>query len=142
MEQDRAGKGQAQAAVAVLAVVDSGRSHRQERAESKAEGAVVKAWDTVREVAKQKAVEQESRIEKGKTTMPRGDGTGPAGQWPGTGRGQGSCGAGQRRGMGRGQSGRGLGMGAGRGQGSGQGTGAKLIDTLLNIVSESINKNK
>jgi len=138
MEQDRAGKGQAQAAVAALAAVDSERAHRQEPAKSKAEGAVVKAWDTVRDVAKQKTVEQESRIEKGKTTMPRGDGTGPAGQGLGTGRGQGPCGAGQRRG----QNSRGLGMGAGRGQGSGQGIGAKLIDTVLNVVSDRINKNK
>jgi len=31
--------------------------------------------------------------------MPKGDGTGPIGQGPGTGRGRGPCGGGQRKGL-------------------------------------------
>ncbi len=57
--------------------------------------------------------------------MPRGDGTGPAGQGPGTGRGQGGCMTGNRgqgQGAGRGQK-RGQGLGMGRGRQRGQGTG-------------------
>ncbi len=49
-------------------------------------------------------------------TMPRGDGTGPQGQCPGTGRGTGGC-----RNKGVGGSGQGTGGGGGAGQGRGQG---------------------
>jgi len=50
----------------------------------------------------------------GGDAMPRGDGTGPAGQGAGTGRGMGSCGAGGGKGAGRGRR---QGQGTGRGQG-------------------------
>jgi len=61
MEQDRVGKGQAPAKVAVLAAVDSARAQRQEPVKDKAQGkagreavwaVVVEAWDAVRGVAK------------------------------------------------------------------------------------------
>ncbi len=58
------------------------------------------------------------------TMMPRGDGTGPLGQGPGTGKGRGGCKrdsggpAGQSRGMGQGR-------GQGQRRGSGQGKGKK-----------------
>jgi len=54
--------------------------------------------------------------------MPRFDGTGPAGQGPGTGWGMGPCGAGRRRGYG-GRYGRGYGAGWGFGGGRGRGFG-------------------
>ena len=57
------------------------------------------------------------------SNMPRGDGTGPAGQGPGTGRGRGPCGGGRGTGMGKGQ-GRGQGQGQGQDQGTGRGQGA------------------
>jgi predicted Fe-Mo cluster-binding NifX family protein len=66
--------------------------------------------------------------QKGVTNMPRGDGTGPAGQGAGTGKGRGGCKtgtggqAGQGRGLGRGQGRRG-GQGKGQGQGQNQGQG-------------------
>ena len=53
--------------------------------------------------------------------MPRGDGTGPAGQGPLTGRGLGRCAGNDAPGYGNGFFGRGFGMGWGRGFGFGRG---------------------
>jgi len=59
--------------------------------------------------------------------MPRGDGTGPAGEGRKTGRGQGSCGRNsqnsQDQGVRSGRRGAGQGRGGGRGQGQGRGSG-------------------
>ena len=68
--------------------------------------------------------------------MPRGDGTGPAGQGPGTGRGMGPCGDGRGRGGGRG---RGQGTGGGRGMGGGMMTsdGPVGIQNMQELTSQN-----
>ncbi len=56
--------------------------------------------------------------------MPRGDGTGPAGQGPLTGRGAGRCAGNDVPGYGNGFFGRGFGFARGPGRGTGFGRGA------------------
>jgi len=124
MEQDRAGKGQAPAAGAALAVVDSEKGQRQEPLKCKAE-AVAGVATVLAAAAKTEAVEQKTRIEKGRTTMPAGNGMGPQGMGPMTGRGMGFCAGaavpgfitvpGRGFGMGCGRGFRGRGVGGGRG---------------------------
>ena len=104
MEQDRTEKALAQVAGAGLAAVDSEKAQRQELEKGKAMGAVdvataspeaAKAWVA----ATAEAVEQIIQTEKGATTMPARNGTGPMGMGPMAGRGMGSlrrrsCGSG------------------------------------------------
>ncbi len=67
--------------------------------------------------------------------MPRGDGTGPAGQGPLTGRGAGRC-AGNNAGYGGGFFGRGFGLGRGFGRGFGFGAANTPVQTPYNATSE------
>ena len=121
MEQDRTEKALAQVAGAGLAAVDSEKAQRQELEKGKAMGAVdvataspeaAKAWVA----ATAEAVEQIIQTEKGATTMPARNGTGPMGMGPMAGRGMGVCAAGVVAPASINMTpGRGFGMGCGRG---------------------------
>ncbi len=128
MERDRVEKGQAQAEVAVLAVLEHASAQRQDPAKDKAEVAAgaalgqavgVKARAADRVAAPAEAVEQETQIKKGETTMPGGNGTGPMGMGPMTGRAAGYCAGFGMPGFANPMGGRGCGMGFGRGRGAG-----------------------
>jgi hypothetical protein len=124
MEQDRVEKGQARAEVAVLAALDRASAPRQDPAKDKAgvaAGAALgrAAGVKARAVALAEAVERETQIKKGGTTMPGRNGTGPMGMGPMTGRAAGYCAGFGTPGFASPMGGRGCGMGFGRGRGAG-----------------------